>query len=404
MTMRISFPLPLLLALAGAGVLGISACDALVGLVDPDDPGEPEVRSVQGVTTDVAAIVGTFSAGPLHRPFLLESMPEFEKFYGGVHPLHEASFHVRAFFQNGGRQIWVSRAAAATQGGLLGGGVPGRGLLALEEANRFNTLLVPELLSSASITDRAFAAATAIAYAASRDAMMLLDPPAEVLTAQGVMDWVNQSTSLLRSRHAALYFGRIEVPEGAGPGETRWIGASGAAAGIQSWNDRERGVWLAPAGPNVPSLAGVLDTDPLTTAEREALNTQQIISLLRGPARIWGARTLLADSSPFTYLNVQRLTLHIEALVRDTLRWTAGETMKPELWTQARSDTEAVIHALWSQGAFPGSQPQEAYFVRCDASTHTSADIAAGRLKVHVGFAPLKPGEFVVRILTLELR
>jgi len=394
-------PLPLLLALAGAAVLGTTACDDSVGLADPV---EPEVRTVQGVTTDVAAIIGTFASGPMHRPFLLESLAEFETYYGGIHPLHEASFHVRAFFQNGGRQIWVSRASAPTVAGLLGNGGSGRGLLALEEANRFNTLMVPELFSEPGIQDRISAAATAITYAASRDAMMLLDPPWEITGASDLIDWVKASGTALRSRHAALYFGRIEVPGGGVSGGTRWIGASGAAAGIQAWNDRERGVWAAPAGPGVPALAGVLDTTPLTVQEREALNTQQIISLLSTPPRIWGARTLLSGQSPFTYLNVQRLTLHVEALVRDTLRWARGKPMEPELWAQARSETEKVIHALWLKGAFQGTQPQEAYFVRCDASTHNSQDIAAGRLQVHVGFAPLKPGEFVVRIITLELR
>jgi hypothetical protein len=393
--------LRLLVVLAAVGA---GACDLHRGLVDPEDPGEPEARSVQGVTTDVAAIIGTFAAGPMHRPFLLESLDEFETYYGGVHPLHEASFHVRAFFQNGGRQIWVSRASAATVEGLLGTGIGDRGLLALEGANRFNTLLVPELFSSEGIGNRAQAAATAMGYAASRGAMMLLDPPAEITGASTLIDWVNASGAALRSRHAALYFGRIEVPGSGASGATRWIGASGAAAGIQAWNDRERGVWAAPAGPGVPALAGALDATYLTDQEREALNTQQIISLRSAPPRIWGARTLLSGPSPFTYLNVQRLTLHVEALVRDTLGWARGKPMEPELWAQARSETEKVMHALWLKGAFQGVQPQEAYFVRCDSSTHTPEDIASGRLKVHVGFAPLRPGEFEVRIVTLELR
>lgn len=399
--------LPALGLLLAALLLPAAGCGLLVA---PDEEGEtdppveePEERSVEGVTTDVAAIVGTFAAGPLHRPFLLESMAEFERFYGGVHPDHDASYHVRAFFQNGGRRIWVSRAPSATTAGLTGGGIPGRGLLALDEANRFNLLLVPQVQSSAEVPDRALAASAALVYAGSRSAVLLLDPPAGIDAPQPLLDWLDGPASGLRDRHAALFFGRIQVP-GSGSGDPpRWIGASGAAAGIFAWNDRERGVWSVPAGTSVPPLAGVLDTDPLTDPEREALNQGQVITLQRSPARIWGSRTLLADASPFTFLNVQRLTLYIEARVRAALEWTEGEPMEPETWDRARADASAVMEELWRAGAFQGSGPQEAWGVRCDISTHSAADLTAGRLRVQVYFAPLRPSEFVVRILTFDL-
>jgi uncharacterized protein len=395
--------------LAGAGLAILAGCDVLAGLVDPEDPGDPPDRVVEGVTTEVAAIVGTFARGPLHRPFLLESMAEFDTWYGGVDPAHEASYQVRAFFQNGGRRIWVSRAAAPTPAGLLGGGVPGTGVLALDDANRFDLLLVPELFTSGQVTERAVAAGTAVAYAASRGAMMLLDPPAEVQDAQALVAWVNGSGPQLRSRHAALFHGRLQVPDPAGSGGTggsagtRWIGASGAAAGLYGWNDRERGVWMPPAGPGLPAMAGVQDTEALTTAEREALTQAQVNTLQRGPVRLWGARTLLQGDSPYTFVHVQRLATYLEARVREALAWTAGEPMGLPLGTRAQADAEAVLRGLWEQGAFQGTTMQEAFFARCDASTHTSADIAARRLKVVVGFAAIRPGEFVPLVITVGL-
>ena len=394
--MRLSPPLRVPLLVLAA--LSPGGCELLT---EPDEPGEPPVREVEGVTTDVAAIVGSFATGPVNRPFLLESLAEFQEFYGGVDAAHEASFQVRAFFQNGGRRIWVSRTPDATLAGLTGGGIAGRGLLALEQANQFNVLLVPELFTAAGIPDRAQAASVAITYAASRGAMMLLDPPLESTSAQAVIDWAGRSSTQIRNRHAALFFGRVQVPVDSNG--SRWIGASGAAAGVFAWNDRERGVWAAPAGVGVPALMGVLDTDPLTADEREALNRAQIISLQRGPARLWGARTLVDDNSPFTFLPVQRLTLHAEARVREALAWTRGQRMEQALWTRAQADAEAVLRDLWTRGAFQGLTPAEGYFVRSDASTHTQADITAGRLQVVIGFAALRPGEFVARILTFQL-
>jgi phage tail sheath protein FI len=56
----------------------------------------------------------------------------------------------------------------------------------------------------------------------------------------------------------------------------------------------------------------------------------------------------------------------------------------------------AFMNDLFRQGAFQGKSPKEAYFVRCDRTTTTQTDIDLGRVNIHVGFAPLKPAEFVV--------
>jgi phage tail sheath protein FI len=54
------------------------------------------------------------------------------------------------------------------------------------------------------------------------------------------------------------------------------------------------------------------------------------------------------------------------------------------------------MQGLFRQGAFQGSSARDAYFVKCDSQTTTQADINLGVLNVIVGFAPLKPAEFVV--------
>ncbi|HSH44940.1 MAG TPA: hypothetical protein VK966_03735, partial [Longimicrobiales bacterium] len=189
---------PLFLAVA---FFGAAACsEESVGPGD-GDTAPPETRSVEGVTTAVAAIIGTFADGPLDQPYLLESMAEFDTHYGGVDPHHEASYHVRAFFDNGGERIWVTRVGNADAGGLLGSRVAGTGLFALEEANRFDLLLVPEIFTSDDIVDRAFVASEAVRYASERAAMALLDPPAEVLSARDVIDWMGKAGAVLRHPH-----------------------------------------------------------------------------------------------------------------------------------------------------------------------------------------------------------
>jgi len=54
------------------------------------------------------------------------------------------------------------------------------------------------------------------------------------------------------------------------------------------------------------------------------------------------------------------------------------------------------IYGLFRQGAFAGQSPREAYFVKCDKETTTQTDINSGIVNILVGFAPLKPAEFVI--------
>jgi hypothetical protein len=66
------------------------------------------------------------------------------------------------------------------------------------------------------------------------------------------------------------------------------------------------------------------------------------------------------------------------------------------LWAQIRLNVGAFMQTLFRQGAFQGSSPQQAYFVQCDATTNPQATINLGIVNIVVGFAPLKPAEFVI--------
>ncbi len=66
------------------------------------------------------------------------------------------------------------------------------------------------------------------------------------------------------------------------------------------------------------------------------------------------------------------------------------------LWAQIRLNVGAFMHNLFRQGAFQGTSPKEAYFVKCDSETTTETDRNLGIVNILVGFAPLKPAEFVI--------
>ncbi|MDH4273633.1 MAG: phage tail sheath family protein, partial [Gammaproteobacteria bacterium] len=141
---------------------------------------------------------------------------------------------------------------------------------------------------------------------------------------------------------------------------------------------------------------------PLTDNENGDLNPLGINCLRNLPVIgrvIWGARTLrgadrLADQ--WKYVPIRRLALFIEESLFRGTQWAVFEPNDEPLWAQIRLNLGAFMHGLFRQGAFQGSAPRDAYFVKCDAETTTQTDRNMGVVNIIVGFAPLKPAEFVI--------
>ena len=166
--------------------------------------------------------------------------------------------------------------------------------------------------------------------------------------------------------------------------------------------DLQRGVWKAAAGLEA-SLRGVIEPSiPLTDAENGELNPHGINCLRAFPAVgkvVWGSRTLrgadqLADE--WKYIPVRRTALFIEESLYRGTQWVVFEPNDEPLWAQIRLNVGAFMHGLFRQGAFQGTTPRDAYLVKCDKETTTQDDINRGVVNILVGFAPLKPAEFVV--------
>jgi uncharacterized protein len=107
-------------------------------------------------------------------------------------------------------------------------------------------------------------------------------------------------------------------------------------------------------------------------------------------------------ASQWKDLSVRRTALHIEESLERGTRWAVFEPNAGPLWSQLRLAASTFLQGLFHQGAFQGASPEEAYLVRCDATTTSQDDVDRGVVNLVVGFAPLKPAEFVV--LHLQLR
>jgi phage tail sheath protein FI len=90
------------------------------------------------------------------------------------------------------------------------------------------------------------------------------------------------------------------------------------------------------------------------------------------------------------------LALYIEETLFRGTQWVVFEPNDEPLWAQIRLNIGAFMHNLFRQGAFQGTTPRQAYLVKCDSETTTQNDINLGIVNIVVGFAPLKPAEFVI--------
>lgn len=274
------------------------------------------------------------------------------------------------------------------------------GLYALEDVDLFNILCIPDV-QALSDSDVRAVYTEAEAYAEERRAMLIVDIPADVRTLDHIQAWLTENESL-RHPNAALYYPRVNVPDRLNQNRPRSLAASGTLAGLWARTDAQRGVWKAPAGTEA-RLRGVESLDyRLTDQQNGALNPLGVNCLRNFPvyANIcWGARTLEgADviASDWKYLPVRRTTLFIEESLFRGTKWVVFEPNDEPLWAQIRLNIGAFMQDLFRQGAFQGTTPREAYFVKCDSETTTQTDIDNGIVNIEVGFAPLKPAEFVI--------
>lgn len=283
---------------------------------------------------------------------------------------------------------------------LIGSLASKTGIFALEDVDLFNLLCLPR---TAMMTDPEASATITVGeqYCETRRAFFLMDTPAGITRPTSIKNWL-AGHNTLRDKNAAIYYPRVDAPDPLNSFRLRSFGASGTIAGLCARIDSSRGVWKAPAGTEA-NLVNVPQLDyALTDGENGVLNPLGINCLRTFPVFgnvCWGARTLEgADQieSDWKYVPVRRFTLFLEESLYRGTKWVVFEPNDEPLWAQIRLNLGAFMQSLFRQGAFQGTSPRDAYFVKCDSETTTQTDINNGIVNIVVGFAPLKPAEFVI--------
>ncbi|MEO7069232.1 MAG: phage tail sheath subtilisin-like domain-containing protein [Nostocoides sp.] len=275
----------------------------------------------------------------------------------------------------------------------------GQGMLALDilDFPRFNLLVLAGVTSS-----DATPVNTALDYCRRQNAFLVVDPAAGLNPGQ-----LKTAANLLRAQgaHGAIYWPRLVTADSTPDG----FGAGGAVAGIMARTDSSRGVWKAPAGLDA-GVAGALGlTAPTNDEVSGELNPLGLNVLRTFPGAgmvVWGARTLAGSDvlqSDSTYVPIRRLTDYLSASLYLGTQFAVFEPNDPDLWAQLRLAVGGFMRGLFQQGAFQRSEKRaesDSFFVICDSTVNPQTEIDSGRVNVVVGFAPLKPAEFVVITIT----
>ena len=231
------------------------------------------------------------------------------------------------------------------------------------------------------------------------DCFFVGDLPAVVDTRAEAESFVNALPA--KTSYAAVYFPWLTTPDptGASPDPVA-MPPSGFAAGLYARTDGRRGVWKAPAGTEANVAGAVGLTTIISDAEQDTLNPVGVNVVRFFPSAgivVWGARTLATRSDPeYRYIPVRRLAIFLEQSIQNGIQWAVFEPNDEDLWASLRLNVGAFMTTQFRAGAFQGETAAQAFFVKCDAQTNPQAQIDAGIVTILVGFAPLKPAEFVV--------
>ena len=349
---------------------------------------------IEGLSTSVTAFIGLNSNATVseyRRP--IASYQEYTAIFGEcfdmqsngkVTLINYLGYAVQSFFENGGRKCYIVAVPRLTVDAYRDAlesletideiclvAAPGYSALAETEARQVSQLLVEHCEKM-------------------HYRFALLDSPPNASNQQLI-----HARQSIHSAYAALYTPWLIVNDNRRDKDIL-IPPSGVVAGVLARVDMNYGVWKAPSNDEIRGIIGFeryIDNMEQSELAPRGINVLRNVTA-RG-YRIWGIRTT-SDEEQWRYVPVKRTAMYIEHSIYKGLDWAVFEPNEAPLWASVQAEITLFLEKLWRSGAFQGARADEAYFVRVDRATMTERDMLAGRMYIEVGFAPLKPAEFIV--------
>lgn len=366
-------------------------------------------KPVTAVATSTAVFVGCAANGPVNQPVLISAFTEYQRLFQRSAVTDKPTqpdamtLAVMAFFGNGGKDAYICRLASKSDDDDVAG-------LTVNDYNQFyhtvlatmhdySLLLLPgqHWQRNKHAQSNAVISASLAFCQQQRHCMLLLEPAGELpLTSSGEV----QALGLPVSSFAALYYPWLTITNPLAAG-TLTVPPAAVAAGLICRNDARYGVWKAPAGVTakligITGLTFAIDNN--IQQQLNPLGVNCIRTLPRVGTVMWGARTLTDRTDPqWRYISVRRTAIFIEQSIMQSLNWAVFEPNDNPLWQAVRTSISNFMLTLFRAGAMQGVKASEAFFVRCGLNdTMTQHDIDQQQLVIILGFAPVKPAEFVL--------
>jgi phage tail sheath protein FI len=378
------------------------------------DSGTNAGRSLLNIKENLQAIANALSAGSSDwraevHGYRLALIPTFGDSSSGI----GATFVSQNPNLGAAGQIFdainAARSAESLGGGNDGGPPQGTDYDAAyqqldEKVDLFNILVLPRSTDDTGIPSiRSTVWGAASAFCQKKRAFLIADIEPLQQTPDGVLQELQNMRTGVVKDYTGVWWPQVTIVSG---GVRKNIDPSGSIAGLMARIDGSRGVWKAPAGLD-SDIRGVLGVRvPMSNEQNGLINPEAINAVRAFPSGVvsWGARTLdgfdNSGDTDYRYVPVRRFALFIEESLVRGLRFAIFEPNDEPLWAQIRLAGGAFMNSLFRRGAFAGRTAREAYFVKADAETTTAQDQALGVVNVLVGFAPLRPAEFIV--ITLQ--
>lgn len=180
--------------------------------------------------------------------------------------------------------------------------------------------------------------------------------------------------------------------------------AAPAVVGVYATVDNQSGVWTAPANMNITSAVDLeqhissMDQGPINVDVATGLSVNVIRSFPgRGPAIIWGARTLDGNDNEWRYVSVRRFFFMVEQSVKNAIEPLVFASNDNNTWTKVKAMIGNYLTGLWKQGALMGNTAKESFYVLVGlGETMVETDIWEGRMIVQIGMAVVRPAEFII--------
>ena len=234
-------------------------------------------------------------------------------------------------------------------------------------------------------------------HSATQAVATAMDALAGKLRAIAIVDGPNTTDEAVLAYAQAFGSKRIYMVD---PGVQQWdtitsktidAPASAFTAGLFAWTDTEYGFWASPSNKEFVGITGTtrpiefLDGDE--TCRANLLNNANITTIIRdGGYRLWGNRTLSADSKWSFVTRVRTLDIVMDAILAGH-KWAVDRSITKTYVKDVTDGLEAFMRDLKNQGAVINFE------VFADTELNTASQLEEGKVYWNIRFTDVPPAE-----------